>query len=201
MPGKRMRQLIKEEPGEVQWVHPLDCPAEVAEVQERDSRQRRNVEEGSGGSEFELRLMRANAETQAFAFQQMEHVRAMGEELLQTKKEMAELRAEIQAKEAAFKAELQIKDAAMQMNAAVLQSNNAVIEAKDALTCRLQKELRQGDGVSVAAQPEKSLNLGDSAAAASTFTPALASASAPATKKRFRDVVWPCRRQRQTCSV
>jgi hypothetical protein len=75
----------------------------------------------------------------------------------------------------------------MQMNAAVLQSKDAVIEAKDALTYRLQNELRQGDGVPIAAQPVKSLNSGGSAAAASVFTPALAPASAIA-EKRFRDV-------------
>jgi hypothetical protein len=90
MLGKRMRPLMKEEPGvggamEAQEQHQQQA-AEVEAV-EREGRRRRGEEEGAVGSRLELQLLSANAEAQAFAFREMERVRALGEELLRLKEQ------------------------------------------------------------------------------------------------------------------
>jgi hypothetical protein len=97
----------------------------------------------------------------------LEKARAMGEQLLQAKAELAELRAEIRIKDAALKAEVQFKEAA-------LQGKDVVIEAKDALIRRLQSELQRRDDAPAAA-----------AAAQQTSARAAGGSAAPAPSSSF----------------
>jgi hypothetical protein len=117
MPDKRMRPIVKQEPG-------ADGAQQQQQQQvaagERDG-QRRSVEKearAAGGLEQQLQSLRAYADAQAFVFQGLsQEVRAMEEQLLRATAEVAEL-----------KAEIRIKDAAL--------------EAKDALIRRLQSEVQ-----------------------------------------------------------
>jgi hypothetical protein len=92
----------------------------------------------------------------------LEQARAMGEQLLQAKAELAELRAEIRIKDAALEAkgrvhqsELEAKDAALQAKDRVhkaeaallefkLQGKDALLEAKEALIRRLRRRCSTG---------------------------------------------------------
>jgi hypothetical protein len=114
-------------------------------------------EEGAG-TELEVQLLRANYEAQAFALQGMERERAMAEQLLQAKAQVAELRADIRIKDAALeakdswhKAEVALLESKLQSERSAVQCKEAVIEAKDALMRRLQSELQRKDDAPVAA--------------------------------------------------
>jgi hypothetical protein len=108
MPDKRMRPIVKQEPGadgaqELQQQQHAAAAAAAAAAGERDGRRRRgDMGEEGAGTELEVQLLRANAEAQAFALQGMERERAMAEELLQAKAQFAELRADIRIKDAAL---------------------------------------------------------------------------------------------------
>jgi hypothetical protein len=137
MPDKRMRPIVKQEPGAD---GAQQQQQQVAAAGERDG-QLRSVEKearAAGGLEQQLQSLRAYADAQAFACQGLSQVRAMGEQLLQAKAEVAEL-----------KAEIRIKDAALEAKDVALQSKDAVIEAKDALIRRLQSEV-QDDALAAA---------------------------------------------------
>ena len=69
-----------------------------------------------------MRLLSANTEAQAFAFREMERVRAMGEELLRLKAQLAGLQADIRVKDAALAAEVLAMEAALQTKEAALQA-------------------------------------------------------------------------------
>ena len=102
MPDKRMRPIVKEEPGAggaQQQQQQQQQHGAAAEY--RDGQRRRVEEEAQGGAGLLLQLLRTNADAQAFAVQVLEQARATGEQLLQAKAELAELRAEIRIKEAA----------------------------------------------------------------------------------------------------
>ena len=100
MPIKRMRAIVKMESGAGGAQELLQQQQAAAGAQEV---QRRRFEEGAG-VELELQLLRANAGMQAFALQGMERERAMGEELLQAKAQVAELRADVRMQDAALEA-------------------------------------------------------------------------------------------------
>ena len=89
MPDKRMRPIVKQEPG-ADGAQELQQQQGAAGETQREGRRRRGdmVEEGAG-TELEMQLLRANAEAQAFALQGMERERALGEELLQAKAQVA----------------------------------------------------------------------------------------------------------------
>jgi hypothetical protein len=166
MPDKRMRPIVKQEPGAdgAQELPPLQ-QQQVAAAREQDVQRR--MAEDERGEELQLQLLRANAQAQAFALQGMERERAMGEELLQAKAQIAEVRAEVavlesklQSKEAVLQATLQSKDA-------VIAANIAVIEAKDALIRRMQREQRRDDAPAAAGASASSSSSSAAAAAAS----------------------------------
>ena len=126
MPDKRMRPIVKQEPGggDAQQL-------QAAAAATGGSRQRRRGDAGEegAGAELELQLLRANAEAQAFALQGMERERALGEQLLRAKEELlqakvqvAELRAEIRIKDAVHQAQQEAKDAVHKAEVAVLES-------------------------------------------------------------------------------
>ena len=89
MPDKRMRPIVKQEPGTGGAQEPLPPPpppqaAAAAATGEREGRRRRgDMGEEDAGVELEMQLLRANAEAQAFALQGMERERVMAEQLLQ----------------------------------------------------------------------------------------------------------------------
>jgi hypothetical protein len=112
MPDKRMRPVVKEEPG-AGGAQQQQQQQHGAAAEGHDGQRRRVEEEAQGGAWLQLQLLRTNADA-------LDQVRAMGEQLLQAKAELAELRAEIR-----------IKDAALEAKDAVLQSKDAVIQAKD----------------------------------------------------------------------
>ena len=96
----------------------LKAAAAATEVSDRQ----RPMAGGEGGAELEMQLEGGNAEAQALGLLGLERERAMREELLQAKVQIAELRADIRIKEAELKAEvasveskLQSKDAALQL--------------------------------------------------------------------------------------
>ena len=89
---------------------------------ERVRQRRRDEEGGAGDSERETQLPKMNVDFQAFAFQAMEQKRAMDEELLRLKVEIAQLRAE------------------SKLQQAIVQCKDAEIEWKDALIRRLQSD-------------------------------------------------------------
>ncbi len=174
MPDKRMRPIVKQEPGS-DGAQELPQPqqAAAAAAGEREGRRRRG-DMGEEGAELELevQLLRENAEAQAFALQGMERAMAMGEELLHAKVQVAELRAEIRIKDAALESEvrsreaalqakdavhkahvalleskLQSKDDALEAKDAVLRSKDSIIEAKDFFICRLRNKSQRRDKV------------------------------------------------------
>ena len=123
----------------------------------------------------------------------LEQARAMGEQLLQAKAELAELRAEIriknavlEAKDRIHQAELEAKDAALQAKDRVhkaeaalleskLQSKDTLLEAKEALIRRLQKKPQRRDdapAAAAAAQQTSARAAGGSAAPATSPAPA-----------------------------
>ncbi len=124
----------------------------------------------------------------------LEQARAMGEQLLQAKAELAELRAEIRIKDAALEAkgrihqaELEAKDAALQAKDRVhkaeaallefkLQGKDALLEAKEALIRRLQSEPQRWDDAPLAAAAAQRMS---ARAAGGSAAPALAPAPAP----------------------
>jgi hypothetical protein len=93
MPDKRMRPIVKQEPG-ADGAQELPPPPEAAAAaaaaaREREGRRRRgDMGEEGAGTELEVQLLRANAEAQAFALQGMERERAMAEQLLQAKEQL-----------------------------------------------------------------------------------------------------------------
>jgi hypothetical protein len=141
MPDKRMRPIVKQEPG-------AGCAQELPQQQqaaataagEREGQHHRIEDEAAeGGVELGLQLLRANADVQAIALQWMERERAMGEELLQSKAQVAELRAEIRIKDAALESEVrsrEAKDAVHKAHVVLLESKllskDDALEAKDA---------------------------------------------------------------------
>ena len=79
MPDKRMRPIVKQEPG-ADGAQELQQQQEAAGETQREGRRRRgDMGEEGAGTELEMQLLRANAEAQAFALQGMERERAMGE--------------------------------------------------------------------------------------------------------------------------
>ena len=106
---------------------------EAGETQREERRRRGDIVEEGAGTELEMKLVRANAEAQAFALQGMERERAMaeelkamGEQLLQSKAQVAELRADIRIKDAALEA----KDAALEAKVAVHKAEVALLESR-----------------------------------------------------------------------
>ena len=109
MPDKRMRPIVKQEPGadgaQQQLLLPPPQAAAAVAAGEREGRRcRGDMGEEGAGTELEMQLLKANAEAQAFALRGMERERAMveqllqreramGEQLLQSKAQVAELRA------------------------------------------------------------------------------------------------------------
>ncbi len=123
MPDKRMR-IVKQEPGASSAQElPQQQQAEAA-AGERVGQQRRVEDEG--GADIGMQLLRANAGVHAFALQSMERERAMGEELLQSKAQVAELRAEIRIKDVM----LQAKDAALEAKDSVHKAEVALLQSK-----------------------------------------------------------------------
>jgi hypothetical protein len=147
MPDKRMRPIVKEEPGaggaQQQQQH-------GAAAEGRIGQRRRIQEEAQGGAGLQLQLLMTNADAQAFAVQGMERERAMGEQLLQAKAELAELRAEIRIKEAAIKADLQSRGAALEAELAELRAEirikDAAMEAKDRVRSGGEERRAQSGG-------------------------------------------------------
>jgi hypothetical protein len=135
MPGKRMRPVVKQEPG-ADGAQDLPPPQQqaAASAGEREGRRRWSdmCEEGAG-TELEMQVMKADAEAQAFAFalQGMERERAMAEELLQAKAQVAELRADIRIKDAALEAKVAVHKAELDLLETRLQSKEAALAARD----------------------------------------------------------------------
>ena len=118
--NKRMRQAIKLEPGAAGHA----AGAEEEGVAQRVQILPEVLHAGGGemaAGEINSRLLRANVDAQAFAFQAMEQARMTGEELLQAKVQIAELKAEIRIKE-------------------------ALLHAKDAEVTRLHATMQRRDG-------------------------------------------------------
>jgi hypothetical protein len=119
-----MRQAIKLEPG---------AAGHAAGAEEEGAAQRvqilPEVLHAGGGEmaagEINSRLLRANVDAQAFAFQAMEQARVTGEELLQAKVQIAELKAEIRIKEALLLA----KDAEVTRLHATMQRRDGEMSA------------------------------------------------------------------------
>ncbi len=147
-----------------------------------------------------MQLLRANAEAQRFALQGMERERAMGEQLLQAKAQVAELRVDIRTKDAALEAKesvhkvkVALLESKLQLNGALLQAtlqskdalfaaNIVAIEANDALIRRLQSvSQRQDDGLAAAgaAQQSSARAAGGSFADAAAVAAAAAAAPSP----------------------
>jgi hypothetical protein len=160
MPDKRMRPIVKQEPGADGAQELQQQQAAAAGETQREGRRRRgDMGEEEAGTELEVQLLRVNTEAQAFALQGMERERAMaeelkaiGEQLLQSKAQVAELRADIRIKDAALeakdtlhKAEVALLESKLQSEQAAVQCKDAVIEAKDALLRCLQSELQRKD--------------------------------------------------------
>jgi hypothetical protein len=95
MTDKRLRSVIKEEPDSSG-----DQQQQQQVAPERVRQRRRDEEGGAGDSERETQLPKMNVEFQAFAFQAMEQKRAMDEELLRLKVEIAQLREESKLQQA-----------------------------------------------------------------------------------------------------
>ena len=78
MPDKRMRPIVKQEPG-ADGAQELQQQQEaVAGETQREGRRRRgDMGEEGAGTELEVQLLRANAEAQVFELQGMERKRAM----------------------------------------------------------------------------------------------------------------------------
>jgi hypothetical protein len=113
MKDKRLRHVIKEEP---------DSSGDQQQQQQQVAPRRRKEEGGAGDLEREARLLKMNADFQAFAFQAMEQKRAMDEKLLRLEVEIAQLRAE------------------SKLQQAIVQCKDAEIEWKAALIRRLQSD-------------------------------------------------------------
>jgi hypothetical protein len=124
MPDKRMRPIAKQEPGTGGAQELLQQQQAESAAGERDGQHRRV--EDDGGVEFGLQLLRANAEVHAVALQWMEREMAMGEQLLQAKAQVTELRAAIMIKDAT----LQAKDAALKAKDSVHKAEVALLESK-----------------------------------------------------------------------
>ena len=86
-------------------------------------------EEGAR-TELEVQLLRADVEAHAFALQGMERERAMAEELLQAKAQVAELRAEIRIRDAALEAKDATHKAKFALIESELQSKEAALQAQ-----------------------------------------------------------------------
>ena len=77
MPDKRMRPIVKQEPG-ADGAQQLQQQQEAAGESQREGRRRRgDMGEEGAGTELEVQLLRANAKAHAFALQGMERKRAM----------------------------------------------------------------------------------------------------------------------------
>jgi hypothetical protein len=134
MPDKRMRPIVKQEPGAdgAQELPPQQQQAAAAAAAgEREGRRRRSdMGEKGAGTELEMQLLVANAKAQAFALQGMERERALGEELLQAKAQVAELRAEIRINDAALEAKVAIHKAEVALLETKLQSKEAALATR-----------------------------------------------------------------------
>ncbi len=90
MPDKRMRPIVKQEPGAdgaQELLPPPQAAAAAAAAGEMEGRRRRgDMGEEGVGTEMEVQLLRANAEVQAFALQGMEREKAISEELLRRRR-------------------------------------------------------------------------------------------------------------------
>ena len=138
MPDKRMRPIVKQEPG-ADGAQELQRQQEAAGESLREGRRRLGdmVEEGAG-TELEMQLLRrANAEAQAFALQGMERERAMavelkamGEQMLQRERAMGEELLQLKAQVAELRADIRIKDAALEAHAAVHKAEVGLLESK-----------------------------------------------------------------------
>jgi hypothetical protein len=127
MPEKRMRPIVKQETG-------CDCAQEPPQQQaataagERDGQHDRVEDEG--GAELGLKLLRVNVEVQAIALQWVKMERAMAEQLLQEKAQVAELRAEIRIRDAALEAKDATHKAKFALIESELQSKEAALQAQ-----------------------------------------------------------------------
>jgi hypothetical protein len=138
MPDKRMRPIVKQEPGTDGAQELPKAAATGAGERESDGQHHDRVEDERGVVPG-LRLLRANAEVQAVALQWMERERAMEEELLQSKAHVAQLLAQIRIKDAALESEVrsrEAKDAVHKAHVVLLESKllskDDALEAKDA---------------------------------------------------------------------
>ena len=127
MPIKRMRAIVKMESGAGDAQEQQAAAAATG-----GSRQRRrgDVGEDGAGAELEVQQLRANAEAQAFALQGVERERALGEQLLQAKAQVAELRAEIRIRDAALEAKDATHKAKFALIESELQSKEAALQAQ-----------------------------------------------------------------------
>jgi hypothetical protein len=135
MPDKRMRPIVKEEPGAdcAQQLPPQQQAAATAAGERQGQHHRIEDEAAEGRVEPGLQLRRANVEGQAIAFitvQWMERERAMREELLQLKAQVAELRAEVRIKNAALEAKDNAHKAEVALLESELQSKEAALQAQ-----------------------------------------------------------------------
>jgi hypothetical protein len=140
MPDKRMRPIVKQEPGAdgAQQLQQQQAAAAAGGAGEREGRRRRgDMGEEGAGTEMEVQLLRANAEAQAFALQGMERERALGDQLLRAKEELLQrekamgeelLQAKVQVAE--LRAEIRIRDAALEAKDKAHKAEVAVLELK-----------------------------------------------------------------------
>jgi hypothetical protein len=124
IPDKRMRPIVKQE-------HGADGAQQLLQQQTAAAAAAGEREGPGAGTELEMQLLRANAEAQAFALQGMERERAMAEELLQSKAQVAELRADIRIKDAALEAHAAVHKAEVGLLESKLQSKEAALAARD----------------------------------------------------------------------
>jgi hypothetical protein len=134
--SKRMRQIIKPEPGAKGH--------DATGLQEEGAAQRVQISsevllarsDGDiAAGEIDSRLLRANLDAQAFAFQATEQAHVTGQELLQVKMQNAELKAELRIKEALLHA----KDAEVTRLHAIMQRRDGDLSA-----CALLKMTEHG---------------------------------------------------------
>ena len=110
MPDKRMRPIVKEEPGAGGAQDLLDAAIAAATAKRVEQLHRADMDVQGAGTDLESQLRTANSKSQEFALQSMERLRAMGEELV------AELRADIRIKDAA----LETRDSVHKAEVAIL---------------------------------------------------------------------------------
>jgi len=149
MPTNKRMKTIKMEDGvgdghekEEKEEEAANEPQQQQQQQQQHPSQSRRVDEAG----LAVLQMRSHIETQAAAFQGMEQARVMGQELLQAKVQVAELKAEIRIKDAALEA----KDVLLQSKDAVIEATRALLQAKDTEIHRLHAVAGGRDSEAVA---------------------------------------------------